>query len=446
MQVLTCLSTFGIFILLTLWTGFQPYKDENINNLNSLARYAAFEFGSTVATQNPDSIRSILSKFIDVNPRLLVAGLQHGEGILWVGDMSEVSEPEVASKFLPEAKGRFTNGRLYLKTRITGQMGNELVFYFIADATRLQLRKWNTILMGSLLFVLSLAVALLIASPIRLSLSRRIGRLVKSITNITSTGDYSRPLASPGNDELTVLVNSFNDLMTEVKNNSDRKDEFVGIASHELKTPLTAIKGYIHLAQESGTAADTKVLLKNADRAILKMEGLIRDLIEVSQIQAGSFTCEEKKLNVVALLHATTEDVRSANPVRKISLMGAPHQFMVSGDQRRLAQVIRKLLGNALRFSNAPAEVAVSYSISEKEITVRIRDFGRGVPSEDNLRIFERFYQPVRIGQYGAGFGIGLYISKAIIECHKGKIWMENEIDGSSFYFTLPIIRSLDRS
>lgn len=267
----------------------------------------------------------------------------------------------------------------------------------------------------------------------------------------TGTSSWSLVKASPIFDEkgeVQFAVNIFSDI-TERKELERRKDEFISMASHELKTPLTSLKAYTQLLlrkfghQEMNEAA---VYLPRMELQINKLTRLIQDLLDVSKVQVGKLDYAEDNLDIDALVRQTVETLQQTTTTHRLSLQGTTHK-MVRGDSERLEQVLTNIISNAIKYSPSADRVDVQLTSSEDTVTISVRDYGIGVPKEHQEKIFERFY---RVGddrnQLFPGLGIGLYISREIIERHAGKIWVESaEGKGSTFYVTLPISSPLGR-
>ncbi len=221
------------------------------------------------------------------------------------------------------------------------------------------------------------------------------------------------------------------------------KDEFISVASHELKTPLTSIKGFAYLLKKQ--LFSSHKLFSYVDKIDFysdRMTKLVNDLLDVSKIQVGKMTIEKEVFNFDTLVKDIVTSVRIVNSGHKIILSGRTG-VKVNADRFRIEQVLQNLLSNAIKYSPDRKKIMVKMAQINKRIQVSVKDYGVGIPKEKLAKIFERFYRANEISKKISGLGIGLYISQEIIKRHGGKIWVESKPGtGSTFYITLPIYTS----
>jgi PAS domain S-box-containing protein len=225
------------------------------------------------------------------------------------------------------------------------------------------------------------------------------------------------------------------------KTKDQAKDEFIGIASHELKTPLTTAKAYIQLLEMGMEKTNDKDLLfiKKAGASIDRLNDLIGELMDVSKIQNGKLALNISAFNFNEMVADAAEAVQYASPLHNIILSGEIKES-VKGDKERLKQVIINLLSNAVKYSPKANEVFINIIQKNGEIEVSIKDDGIGIRKESIEKIFERYYREEQRAVHFQGLGIGLFISYEIIQRHNGKIWAESEPGkGSTFHFTIPM-------
>jgi PAS domain S-box-containing protein len=229
-------------------------------------------------------------------------------------------------------------------------------------------------------------------------------------------------------------------LYEEIKVLSERKDEFIGIASHELKTPLTSISGYLQILERT-MANDANVGFVKKTRAQLnKLLMLVSDLLDVSKIQGGKLELGMESFDFLALVAETVEMVQPLTTTHQVILNGDFEQLPIYADRQRIEQVIINLLNNAIKYSPKADKVEVSVLRSEDELTVVIKDFGIGISAEQQQLIFSRFFRAEGLAPHMSGLGLGLYISKEIVDRHKGRIGVRSEPGkGSEFYFSIPV-------
>jgi signal transduction histidine kinase len=231
------------------------------------------------------------------------------------------------------------------------------------------------------------------------------------------------------------------------KTKEESKDEFISIASHELKTPLTSAKAYMQLLQMnlSGTLSEEKspddnlLYAQKAGASIDRLNDLISELLDISKIKSENFDLNTTEFDFNEMISSAIESVQYASPGHKI-LKSGEISGAVTGDKERLKQVVINLLTNAVKYSPEADKVLVTAVHENGEIIVSVKDGGIGIRKENLEKIFERYYREEQRVVNFQGLGIGLYISYNIIQRHKGKLWAESEPGkGSTFYFTIPV-------
>lgn len=221
-----------------------------------------------------------------------------------------------------------------------------------------------------------------------------------------------------------------------------KKDEFISIASHELKTPLTSVKGYIQLLERGlakGDIDQVKSHLSKAQIQLEKLNGLIADLLDISKIESGKLKFNKQYFDMDTLLDNIIEVMHQSNPDFKIIKNGTVNA-KVFGDEMRIEQVIVNFLTNAIKYSPGTNEVLLNVRLQNNELYIGVKDFGIGMQPEQVKRVFEKFYRVEETSHRFQGLGIGLYISSEIISRHGGHINVNSVYgEGSEFYFTIPI-------
>jgi signal transduction histidine kinase len=165
--------------------------------------------------------------------------------------------------------------------------------------------------------------------------------------------------------------------------------------------------------------------------------------LDVSNIQGGQLKLNIKEFAIDDFLNETIQAFQVITKTHQIVWDGGFTNETIAADRQRLEQVFINLLSNAIKYSPGENKVIVNSSKTNKELIVKIRDFGIGVPIDEQSNIFERFYRAKDTSKNISGFGLGLYISKDIIKRHNGRIWVEREDRGSAFYFSLPLKNGL---
>ena len=248
------------------------------------------------------------------------------------------------------------------------------------------------------------------------------------------------PIREGGN--ITKWVGTFTDIEDQ-KQAIKKKDEFISIASHELKTPLTTIKAYAQLLDRSIEATDpNKMFVDRALVQIRKLDNLIVDLLDLSKIESGKLKFNKKVFDFEATISNAIEMIRQTYPDYRIVRKGQAN-VQLFGDEMRIEQVIINYLTNAVKYSPDNKEVHIEVGIrSGDRLFVKVRDFGIGIRKDDQSNIFHKFYRVEESANRFQGLGIGLYICAEIIRRHEGEYGVESEPGkGSAFYFSVPVTK-----
>ena len=228
-------------------------------------------------------------------------------------------------------------------------------------------------------------------------------------------------------------------LYEEVKSLNLKKDEFIGLASHELKTPLTSINGYLQILERNQTTDINKNFVKKTVEQVKKLTGLVSDLLDVSKIEAGKLQFNNQKFALKELINDIVELMHHTSNQHTISFEASPNDVIICADRQRIEQVFINLLTNAMKYSPKADKVVLTLRDLDQEVEISIQDFGLGIPNEKLEHIFSRFYRVDELSPNISGLGIGLYITKEIIQRHNGKLNVKSELSkGSIFTVTLP--------
>jgi signal transduction histidine kinase len=234
----------------------------------------------------------------------------------------------------------------------------------------------------------------------------------------------------------------FGAVISERNQLEKRKDDFLSLASHELKTPVTSMKIYVDILQHQLVGTKDKKALKivqNISGQTDRLKVLVSDLLDVSRIGAGKlqFTMEEFDLDV--LIKEVREGIQASTENHTIIYKNKT-KIMVYGDTFRLYQVLTNLLTNAIKYSPHGGDVTIKIVTEDRKVIVSVTDTGIGIDDNQKEKVFDRLYQAGEMqDRTFPGLGMGLFISKEIIKRHGGEIWVDSEKDkGSTFYFTLP--------
>ncbi|WP_395848354.1 sensor histidine kinase [Cystobacter fuscus] len=221
------------------------------------------------------------------------------------------------------------------------------------------------------------------------------------------------------------------------------RDDFLSIASHELKTPLTPLKLHLQLLARRCACSQPLPpdLAQKALAQVDRLSGVISDMLDSSRIQAGPLELERESVSLQELVRGVVADFRPHCPEHPLEYEECARRLVVRGDKGRLAQVLANLLENARKYSPLKGPIRVTLAQRGAEALVSVADSGIGIPVDQQAHLFERFFRArnAPISGFG-GLGLGLYICRHVVERHGGRIWVESEPGhGSTFRFTLPV-------
>lgn len=242
---------------------------------------------------------------------------------------------------------------------------------------------------------------------------------------------------------------AYHDLSWE-KTIDQMKSEFISVASHELRTPMTSIKGSVDLILGGGVgevSPEALELLEVAHSACDRMIRLINNILDLSKIEAGQIQLRLELIDLAAVVERSLRSMNSIGAQAEIKLKSnfASGLPLVEADKDRMEQVITNLVSNAIKFSPDKGEVEISLSANNDWVRCCVSDHGSGIAEKDLGRIFGKFQQ-AGLPRRGQGTGLGLAITHALVTEHKGKIWVESRVgEGSSFVFCLPVASRRER-
>jgi len=221
------------------------------------------------------------------------------------------------------------------------------------------------------------------------------------------------------------------------------REEFLSVAAHELKTPLTSLKGHAELAmrrlerQDMRDPDQLRHTLEVIDRQVDRLANLVAQLLDISRLESGELRPGRREIDLVPLTRRIVQAMQSGTARHTVTL-SAPESLKARVDPLRIEEVLYNLLDNAIRYSPKGGPVQVELGAPEKGLVrIAVRDHGIGVPPAQREHLFDRFFQASR--RPAGGLGLGLYVARRIVELHGGQIWAEFPEDGGSrFVVTLP--------
>lgn len=231
--------------------------------------------------------------------------------------------------------------------------------------------------------------------------------------------------------------------VTSQKEDELRKNDFIAMVSHELKTPLTSMNGYIQLLQLKslrGQSYDGRPILDKIQSQLKKMTSMINGFLSISRLESGKIQLIKTRFDLVGMTKALVEEYKTLVSTHTF-VYNLCDDVWVEADENKIEHVIGNLLSNAVKYSPASSEIKIDCTVKDHQVILSVEDTGMGIHNHDIPKLFERYYRVQNLQTSTiAGFGIGLYLCAEIIQRHGGKIWVESELGkGSIFYFSVPI-------
>ena len=282
--------------------------------------------------------------------------------------------------------------------------------------------------------------------PLARALSGETVTLEDSIIRNPKTGKdvYLRSNAAPMRDERGRIVGavSVGRDVTELTELERLKEELISVTAHELKTPVTIMKGFAQtlLLKADDLSPERRKILDYIDRGANRIDSVVQEMLDISLLTNGGFASPEREFDLTEFVEQMVDRMALSNPGHQLRLTRAD-RVSVHADMRRLAQVLDNLLDNAIRYSPAGGLVQVEVKAERDRAEVAVSDHGIGIPSAKQARIFQRLYRAHTGTPYDyGGMGVGLYLAREIIRCHGGDMDFESvEGVGSTFRFSLPV-------
>ena len=297
-------------------------------------------------------------------------------------------------------------------------------------------RLWELVLAG----VIGAAIALVIARWVARGMTQPLRDMAQAAHRM-ETGDYSQRVTTESRDEVGQLAVAFNRMSSELESLERLRRDLVANVSHELKTPISALRAHLENLLDGVEEPDREtlqVMLAQSER----LGRLVDELLDLSRLESGDVPLERRSVELAPLVAQVLSEIEVARPDRDVRVADAVPEDIppVFADRERVHQVLFNLLDNAVRFTPAGGRVTVSASRHNGSVDVAVADTGPGIAPEDLPRVFERFYRVDESrSRDDGGTGIGLAIARSVVEAHGGRIWAESVPGrGSTFTFELP--------
>jgi K+-sensing histidine kinase KdpD len=263
-----------------------------------------------------------------------------------------------------------------------------------------------------------------------------------------STGDQKPPLPvgityAPLFSEQGKLLNIFATIrdITRFRQAEELKSTFISIISHELKTPVALIKGYVSTLRREDATWDRKIVqesLEVIEEEADHLSGLIENMLDASRLQAGGLSIKRSDINLPAIAARLAKKFQTQTTAHQIVVDFPPNFPVVLADETRVEQVISNLISNSMKYA-PDGKITVSGQVRPDSVIICVSDEGPGIAPEDVPHVFDRFYRARDMAKVTKGAGLGLYLARAIVEAHNGKMWVDAGTDrGARIYFSLP--------
>ncbi|MBI5080068.1 MAG: HAMP domain-containing protein [Chloroflexi bacterium] len=397
-----------------------------------LARYAA-------STAKANDVRVL---FADKSGKVIVDSAVIS-GAVKANDIEQVENPNAVLE-----RGFLRDSSRQIWAFITQPIESGGVYFVLAKprTTPLELLNQTVLLPLAQAAIVGIVLSVIMALLISYWVASPLQKAAKAASSI-GTGDFDQPVPASGPDEVKSLAKSFNDMIARVKVSQQAQRDFVANISHELRTPLTSIQGFSQAILD-GTASDpdsarraANVIHDEAER----MSRLVNSLLDLARLDAVPASLNRAPTDLGKLLNSAVEKLTlragEKNITMKVRIDPLPSML---ADTDRLSQVFTNLLENAIKYTPDGGTVILTARAGTGEAIVSVADSGGGIPAEDLPRIFERFYR-VDKARSGKGYGLGLAITKDIVQAHGGSIRVESALgSGTRFTVRLPAARSDD--
>lgn len=278
--------------------------------------------------------------------------------------------------------------------------------------------------------------------------------LLHLLDDVTKTGSLRQHLTQQRNelrllrDQLARQNLELEAAISELKQLDDLKSRFVSVAAHELRTPITSISGYLEVLLDeeiSPLTPEQREYLEIVQSSAGRMLDIANNLLDVTRIEAGRIELVLQPSDLVALIQTVVNEIRPqlAGQAKQLTLIAAPDLPPALCDETRTMQIVNNLLSNAAKYTPRGSHITITVTLAEAAgfLQLAVADDGIGIPPADQGKLFSRFFRAGNVAAIEAsGAGLGLYITRSLVELHGGRIWFESELNqGSTFYVTFPI-------
>jgi len=457
-------------IAMTLYD-LRSFQHTWVDDLTTQAEIIASVSAPALAFDDPKAAQENLS-LLRIRPHILAAAIYTGNGRLF----ATYVQPQSAGAALPAAPGptgyRVEGGELVVTHRVVENKEEIGTVYLRASYPLLE-RLQNYLVILALVLGASLLVAVVVASRLQALITAPIHAVAGIARDVMQKRDYSLRAPKTSDDEIGVLVDSFNGMLEEIGRRSRalmesnrhlesemavrksveqalveadrRKDEFLATLAHELRNPLAPLSAGLDILElKAGDAAAGKRARDIMTRQLKQLVRLVDDLLDVSRITTGKLTIQKNRLVLQDAINAALETAGPLIEAYRHTLLVSmpPVPITLEGDATRLSQVITNLLNNSAKYTNRGGHIELTVRTEAEQAVIRVKDNGIGIAAGMMPRVFDMFAQADHsVERVNAGLGVGLTLARRLIELHGGMLSAHSEGlgQGSEFTIHLPI-------
>ncbi|MCE9659802.1 MAG: response regulator [Burkholderiales bacterium] len=425
----------------------QNFRETRVEDLKTQADLVARASAAALVFDDPRVARENL-QLLSLRPQIEAAAIYRADARLFA--LYTAPGQARAAPVLGDSREGYSFDAEHLMVRQRIEQNGELLGTIVLRAQYDllgRLRDYLAIL--ALVTLVSLLLASLVARRLQRSVTDPIVAVAEVAREVVQQRNYALRADKTTNDEVGALVEAFNDMLRELGGQAAalqaadrRKDEFLATLAHELRNPLAPIgNALVILSRDDADPALRQRMREIMQRQLKQMVRLIDDLLEVSRISTGRLELRMEPLDLVEVLQAAVEAVQPELRERGHALVASwPPPTWVNGDRTRLAQVFVNLLNNAAKYTDRGGRIEIAWALGEAEVEVRVVDNGMGIAPAMQAEVFEMFVQVDKSLERGrAGLGVGLALSRQLVELHGGRIRLESRGlgQGSTFAVTL---------
>lgn len=452
---------FALIMYLSLARNVSQLHTNLNEQSKSFASLATPPIGNTfLLYQNSGSVKidQQVNKFLALDPDVTAINIVSVDG-KQLYSSSEALQPKVSSSQASSFDAKYIkNNAGYVHEVIqpffedSGAHRYSIVYLIstkrieknVMDAVRLILY------VGIVILIISIATTSLALNKLFIKPLREVSRSA----DIISAGNYNQQIVSKNQDEIGKLAISVNKMAESLKSDIVKlkevdklKSEFLMIASHNLRTPLTIMRGYIDMAEEAETVAELKKIITSVQDSVVRLHLLSEDLLTISTLEAGGEKMQKTPVDAKTFIDSVAEEFQLLAEQKKLQWQftsKVPEAAKLDINQANIRSALGNLVDNAIKFTKEGGSVHVGCDVVGNNLVFAVADTGIGISPEEKTKLFTKFHRGTSTMTYDyEGVGIGLYLTKLIIEKHGGRVGVKSELGkGSTFSVHLPMLSS----